>query len=461
MLATALPLSSSRARHGRYVVAVGVFATIAFAPPIALATAIPPFYVPALDGTTVNGRIAGEAILATCITGANGRSSAANNQRFQDDCDLIVGGSIDDSSGSSQALTDIAADQISAQNSVAIRAASLGAAMVQSRLAELRVVNNIAGETSILAGTSPLGLPMSGGGASGDATFGRLGTFLNLRYVTGDSDKTAFQPGYDFDGWTVQGGVDYRFEENLIGGIALRYSDGDSDYKSNRGKLDGDGWGVSIYGSYSMDNGFFVDGLISYAKNDYTLKRNVNYTINGENAIQVAKSDPDADVWSFNVGTGYTFYQESWSITPSLRLNYLQNEVDGFTERMTNPTATGGAMALSLSSQTYDSFTSNLGIQIANAISHKSGVIVPQLRIGWVHEFQNDQERVGARFVDDINNQPLFVLTDKRVSDYADLSLGVSAQFAQGRSAFLSYNTILGYDDVTYNAVNVGARLEF
>ena len=118
-------------------------------------------------------------------------------------------------------------------------------------------------------------------------------------------------------------------------------------------------------------------------------------------------------------------------------------------------------MALALDSQTFTSFTSDLGVEVARAISTSSGVWIPQLRIGWVHEFENGQEQVGARFVNDINNQPLFVLTQTPDRNYADLSIGVSAQFAGGRSAFLSYNTLLGYEDVTYNAINAGVRLEF
>jgi len=427
-------------------------------------------YDEALTQTTTNGRITGGAILDTCDRGDN-MDGNANNQQFQLDCTRIVLGANTDEPGAVQALTDLAADQVSAQNSVAIRSAGLGVSMVRDRLAKLRLVNRASATGPLVAS---LGRPMqlaTGGGASGDASFGRLGSFFNVRYVTGDSDQTDFQPGYDFDGWTLLGGVDYRFQENLVGGVSLRYTNGDVNYDSNRGDMDGDGWGVSLYGSYALENGFFVDGLIGYAQNDYTLKRRINYTtgaweFGGQSegpltASQVAKSDPSADLWNFNIGAGYTYYKEAWSITPSVRLNYLQNEVDSYTESMSDPLGVGGSMALAIDAQTFTSFTSDIGVQFARAISHKSGVIVPQLRIGWVHEFENDQERVGARFVNDINNTPTFILTDEPVADYADLSIGVSAQFAGGRSAFLSYNTLLGYDDVTYNAINAGVRLEF
>jgi outer membrane autotransporter protein len=430
-------------------------------PPSQPAEPINPFagYEEALQDTTVNGRISGDALLATCRTGDNG-NGGANNQLFQADCNLIIGGANDDLAGSTQALTDIAADQISAQNSVATRTASLGVSMIQSRLANLRLTSTQGLDSIAVIASGPFGQPL-GGGASGDLIVGPFGGFLNARYVTGDADQTSFQPGYDFDGWSILGGLDYRFDDNLIGGVSLRYADGDVDYDENRGDMTGDSWGISLYGSYNMDNGFFVDGLIGYGQSDYKLKRRLNYTIGSETAAQNAKSDPSADLWNINVGAGYTLYRDAWSITPSARLNFLQNDVDSYRERMSDPTGVGGSMALSIDSQTFTSFTSDLGVEVARAISHRGGVIVPQLRIGWVHEFENGQEQVGARFVNDINSEPLFILTDEPVRDYADLSVGVSAQFPNGRSAFLSYNTLLGYNDVTYNAINAGVRLEF
>ncbi|UHD16101.1 autotransporter outer membrane beta-barrel domain-containing protein [Thiocapsa bogorovii] len=428
-------------------------------------------YSDALSQTTINGQITGAALVTTCATGLNGSEGAANNQRFQLDCGRIILGANTDESGSVQALNDLPAEQINAQNSVAVRSANLGVSIIQSRLAKLRLTGQPAADPSTLIADYPFGQSVTGGAAGGDLTTGRLGSFLNARYITGNADSTEYQPGYDFDGWSILGGADYRFDDNLIGGVAVRYADGKSDYDSNRGDLEGDSWGLSLYGSYSMDNGLFFDGLIGYAQSDYTMKRRINYTtgefeaggttVDAASASQVATSDPNADVWNVNVGAGYTFYRDAWSVTPSLRLNYLQNAVDGYSETMSDPLGVGGSMALAIDSQTFESFTSDLGVQVSRAISSGSGVWIPQLRIGWVHEFENGQEQVGARFVNDINNQPLFVLTQTPDRDYADLSVGISAQFAGGRSAFVSYNTLLGYEDVTYNAINAGVRLEF
>jgi outer membrane lipase/esterase len=419
---------------------------------------------PALLNTTaagnVNATLTGIAIVTTCATGANG-AGEPNNVAFQQDCDLIVGGGTTDTSGSAQALTDIAASQINAQNSAAMRTANMGVAVISGRLERLRLASGL---PAYGAGTGLVAANLfgqTGGGASSDVSFGRFGGFLNGQYVNGNEDQTAYQPGYDFNGWSLSGGIDYRITDELVAGGYIQYWDGNADFDNNGGRMDTNSWGGALYATYFLPSGLYFDGLIGYASNNYDLKRNVVYTINSQTANQVAKSEPNADLWNFSLGTGYTIYRGDLSFTPLARLTYLNNSVDAYSEQMSNPAGVGGSMAQAIGSQTYESFRSDLGFQIAKAISTPQGVFSPQLSFAWVHEYLNSQEQVGTRFVNDINNTPFYVLTNKPDHNYFNLGVGVAAQFAQGRSGFISYNTLLGYDGVTYNAVNAGVRIEF
>lgn len=421
----------------------------------------PPTYVEAVDEigrTSFNASLTGAAIFATCITGRNALGGELN-QAFQQDCNLIVGGSLDDVAGSAEALGQLTSDQIAAQNSAAARAAGIGIAVVQGRLERLRVADlGLGGDWERVAAR---GTPSSGGAASADFGFERFGAFFSVDYATGDEDSTLFQPGYDFDRWSFLAGLDYRFTPELVAGLAVRYEDSTYDFDNRRGRLTGDAWGILGYASYDLPNGVFVEGTLGYTSTDYSQRRSINYVIDGTVASQVARSDPSADVWTINVGAGYHWYQGPWTITPALRLNYVSNDVSGYQERTSDPFATGGSMAMQIAGTTYESLTSDLSVQVARAISHRTGVIVPHLRLGWIHEFDNDQQQVGARFVNDINQQPLLVLTNTPDRDYLELGVGLSAQFPQGRSAFLSYGTLLGYRDVTYHGISAGVRLEF
>jgi outer membrane autotransporter protein len=141
-------------------------------------------------------------------------------------------------------------------------------------------------------------------------------------------------------------------------------------------------------------------------------------------------------------------------------LDYVENDVSGYKERSTDLQTTGGAMALAVESATYKSFTSNLGVQLARAISTGSGVIIPQASAEWVHEFEDGGESVKARYLNDINQTSFLIATTDLDSDYFELALGVSGQFQGGRSAFISYRTIVGYDGLTYSVVEAGFRFE-
>ncbi len=412
------------------------------------------------EAYNVNGAVTGEAIRTTCVTGKNGEG-APNNQAFQKDCNIIVGGSATDPAGSTQAVDSIAASQINAQNSAAMRTATMTVAGIMGRLEQIRLASgfSVYSAGKALASTNFFG--ETGGGASSDVTFGRFGGFLNTRYVDGSEDSTDYQPGYGFHGWNFAGGLDYRFTDQLVGGAYVQYWNGDVGFDNNQGTMDTTSWGGAFYGTYFLPSGLYFDGLVSYASNDYDLKRNVNYTIGNQTASQVASSSPNADLWNFSLGAGYTMYQGDLSFTPLVRLTYLNNSVDSYSERMSNPVGVGGSMAQALDSQTFESFRSNLGFQVAKAFSTSYGVFSPELTVTWVHEYLNSQEQVGTRFVNDINNQPFYVLTNNPDRNYFDLGVGVSAQLAQGRSAFISYKTLLGYQGVTYNAVNAGIRIEF
>jgi outer membrane lipase/esterase len=407
---------------------------------------------------TSNGQTTFDAIMSTCGTGDNGESSSFVNIRFQEDCDLIVVDGIlgADPEGAADAVNRITQDQVAAQNAAAQRSAQALGAVISSRLQRVR--------TAGLAGGEGLQLYSENGGTAGaDAGFGRLGAFFNARYRTGDEDATSLQEGYDFDGWGLTAGMDYRLSDAAVAGLSLSYLQDDIGYDNNRGDMDTTEWGLNAYGTYYLPNGFYLDGLIGYTWTDYDLNRRVEYVIDGEVSRQSASSDPDGNLFTLTLGGGYDIVNGPVTITPQLHLQYLDNEVDGFTESYSDITQTGGAMSQTLDSVTYNSFTSRLGVQLSRAFGYSGGVLLPQLRLAWIHEFDNDAQRIRSRFTNDINapTNSFLIVTEEPDRDYFELGLALSAQFAEGRAAFIAYDTLLDLDRVSYNAIDAGVRMEF
>ena len=102
-----------------------------------------------------------------------------------------------------------------------------------------------------------------------------------------------------------------------------------------------------------------------------------------------------------------------------------------------------------------------MGGQVSYAFSQSWGVLVPQFSAEWVHEFEDDQEELSAVFRGDINRTPFIIKTRRPDTDYFNLGVGASAQFAGGKSAFLSFETVLGYEDLDLYTIQGGFRMEF
>jgi len=322
------------------------------------------------------------------------------------------------------------------------------------------------GKTQTLAADTPdlyAGGGQRGGAASADQPGGRLGAFINGSYSTGDRDDTVWTNEFDFDTYGLTGGVDYRFTDNLVFGLALSYHDVDADFDEkptvSGGSVDADGWGGFLYGTWYADR-FYVDALAGYAKTDYDTKRDIFIPNNNDptqNINETAKGSPDSDDYTVGIGAGYTLGSGALSYGPYARLTYYEVDIDDYQEKG----AEASGLNLKVDGQDWESLTTVLGAQVSYAISQNFGVIVPQGQVGWVHEFENDSEEFTAVYVDDPRQNELRAETNDPDRDYFEVGLGVSAVFKGGTQAFIYYDTVLGFDDLTDHIVTVGGRMEF
>ena len=76
---------------------------------------------------------------------------------------------------------------------------------------------------------------------------------MNGNVVDGEKDETANEAGFDFGGWGITAGFDYRFTDSFVLGLSLGYNESDSDFAGNGGSLDSEGVSTSIYGTYFND----------------------------------------------------------------------------------------------------------------------------------------------------------------------------------------------------------------
>lgn len=281
-----------------------------------------------------------------------------------------------------------------------------------------------------------------------------LGAFLTGKGNVGHFSGNQELLGFDFYGWGLTGGLDYRFTDDLVAGVAFGWLGSRSDFTGSNGDLDANAYIPSLYASFTH-GAWWADGIVSYAYSDFDLTRNIVYP----SVNRTARGDTDSNEISFSVGGGYEFdlaqVAEGLTAGPRLRYDYVHQWVDGFDE--------SGARGLNLRYRDYEIDASVLvvGFDAAYAVSTPFGILSPQLRFDWNHDFSADPERIRASFVADPNQLVFFVRPDTLDRDFFTLGVGLVATLPRGVSAFLDWETLLDYRDVQNNTFRLGGRYEF
>jgi outer membrane autotransporter protein len=298
----------------------------------------------------------------------------------------------------------------------------------------------------------PLAAALTEPSAAGPVIDERLGLFLNGVGNWGDYSGTSDEAPFRFAEYGMVAGGDFRFTENFVAGAAFAYSNTDADFRkdSHGSNLDRDAYTGALFASWD-DGPFYVEGIAGYTSIDYDLRRKIRYA----DVNRTAKGKTDADEWSVAFGTGYDFQHGAFSFGPYFRTEYIDVDVSGFDESGAN------GLNLTYEDNRLQSFTTDLGVHVAYAISTNFGIVTPYLRAEWEHEFLNGSRKIKARYSADPDRNTFFARTSDPDRDYANLGAGVSAQFPNGFSAFVDFDTVQGLSRVDRYQLTIGGRLAF
>lgn len=145
----------------------------------------------------------------------------------------------------------------------------------QSKIQDLsEFADNGKGYLSLAA----LGLDNASGGSAGNANSlafsERLSGFIDATANFGETDQTAREVSTHFNKEEVTVGVDYRFTESFVSGLAMTYSNANANFQKSfdvsGGKSAEQGYMGSLYSSYYLDD-LYVDGILSFTRRDYDI----------------------------------------------------------------------------------------------------------------------------------------------------------------------------------------------
>lgn len=284
----------------------------------------------------------------------------------------------------------------------------------------------------------------------------RLAFFAAGNAESLERDITTFQNGYDSTILGLTGGADYRFNDKILGGLAINFQNQNGDFKNNGGSFSKNDYGVTAFVSVVPLENTFIQILGGYTRSDYDVIRaatfsNTRGTLSGDVA-----SDSDIDIFNFGILAGRDYRISKVDIGPRIGLNYSNTHISDYTE--------SGSTGLELvyDDQWINSFQSVLGFVVSMPISTGVGVFVPQMGADYIHEFANSQRAIIVHFVEDTRSSPtkFKFLNDGPDRDFVNLSFGVSAVLPHGIQPFANFRVMVGNDQFDNYAGTFGLRVE-
>ncbi|HEX5757074.1 MAG TPA: autotransporter domain-containing protein [Arenimonas sp.] len=370
------------------------------------------------------------------------------------------------------ALSEWFQELVQAQSDATLIALQSQLQNLQGRLAALRggaPSNGFAGLTLLGPGGSvPLvGLFKAMAGEEGadlDAGFSRWGWFVSGNIGRGEFDPTSTTPAFDYDINGLTSGIDYRVNDNFIVGGSLGYTAQDTDARDDSGSLETRGWSVSGYGSWFNDTNWYVDGVLTWGRNDYRSLRTIHYTLplvgGGTVEIdQLARGSSDGDQLQAAFTLGRDFQKGAWNLGTYGRLLYSRVEFGESREVL--QAGPGSGLGLAVRSRDLTSLATVLGGKASYAYSASWGVLMPSFELEWERETKDDPAIVEAYFIHDPTQSPIVITGSAMDRSFFRLGFGLSMLFTNGRSGFVYYERLAGRTGQSQENLSLGFRMEF
>jgi outer membrane autotransporter protein len=246
-------------------------------------------------------------------------------------------------------------------------------------------------------------------------------------------------------------GVDWRLDNGIVTGVAATYVATSAKFK------DGSSTNVSSYqgAAYAGWAGgpWYALGSAVVSFNDFGASRLLTpFGLPGD-----ATSSPSGQSYQGHAEAGYHWLLPATgvnvSVTPYAALDYINAHISGFSE-------TGGFGALSVNATDANSFQTTLGVRLTSRIALGNyGVLTPELRLGWNHEFLDDAQSLSASLTGVAGSA--FSATGIAFSrDAALVGAGLSLDLSPDAKVFVDYDGKLG-SRLQEHSVSGGLKVRF
>jgi uncharacterized protein with beta-barrel porin domain len=270
-------------------------------------------------------------------------------------------------------------------------------------------------------------------GSSGISLWGR--GYGQWSEADGDPEAA----GYSQDSGGLVGGLDFALADNAVIGGAFGWGTSSVDFESQRDHADIDSFQFGGYGSYGFGR-FYADAQVSFAFHDIQTTRELDLGFD----TFIAAADYDAQSWTIAGEVGTMFKLGRVNLQPMVAVNYTDTSTDSFIE--------GGAgdFGLIVGEADGDSLSTQVGLRASGMWTVGRVKLVPDAKIAWRHEFEDERQSFTAAFLEDPST--LFDIVSSEISaDSAVVGAGLTAGVTNGLEVFVDYNGLINSELSTHN----------
>lgn len=277
--------------------------------------------------------------------------------------------------------------------------------------------------------------------------------------------------GFEGDSRALEIGFDRRMSDRLVLGGIAGYERMDYDFDaeapgvnfvpaSAAGSGESDNTYLTLFASWNLGESGFAELSGGYETSDGDYRRDSVFQESTRTITQTnvqAEGSADNEVTWLSVNAGFDHASGAWSLGPYAGLTWTRSKMDAYAER----DVSGSGLHMSFSSTSRESLLGHAGLRTSYVASTRGGVVVPQLRLEFQHEFDNQSQRVAASYVlDSAGTQYLFAGSG---GDRDSLNAGLSIAFVlkNGWMPFFDCSVLIGNDDLDRVRATLGLRVEF
>lgn len=302
---------------------------------------------------------------------------------------------------------------------------------------------------------------------------GPFSLLLNVHLTNFERDVAPGDGGRGFEGDSraVEVGLDYRVSERAVIGALAGVERTQYDFDAENpgvnftparyaGSVDSDASFLTLFGSWGLGASGFVEGSAGYERHDGTYRRNSVFQESTRTRPQVdvrVAGDAVRTVWWASVNGGFDLNRDALSYGPYAGLTATRSKVDAYTERDQN----GSGLNMRFDDADRDSLLSHVGVRASYAFSGAAGVFVPQARVEYQHEFDDDAPSVASRFALDTTGTEYVLAGGGQDEDFVVAGLSLSAILPNGWICFADYSVLLEHEELERSRATLGLRIEF